>query len=164
MSYLVWFTEVLAGFIEDQYEGIKFLFFPSLLIVYCTIYSFTEKSGLGGNTYDMYSGDGLNLGQDIGWPFWGISWFYSVSQGLGSVTTSSPKIFSSHHSPVIPEFDAIWSEIQHHKSNHKPIQMFSVPYFLCLAHRPELYEFTTYSWMPELSLLFIYLMWLCFTV
>jgi len=34
--------------------------------MHCTIYSYTEKSGLGGNTCGMYSGDGLNLGQDIG--------------------------------------------------------------------------------------------------
>ena len=61
MSYLVWFTEVLTGFIEDRLEGII-----SPLTVYCTICCYTEKIGLGGNTSGMYSGDGLNLGQDIG--------------------------------------------------------------------------------------------------
>jgi len=55
----------------------------------------------------MYSGYSLNLGQDIDLPFLGISWFSVVSQGLSWVTTASPRIFSSHHSPVIPEFDAI---------------------------------------------------------
>lgn len=42
------------------------VFFPTHVTVLHTIYSYTEKSGLDGNTSGMYSGDGLNFGQNIG--------------------------------------------------------------------------------------------------
>jgi hypothetical protein len=38
-------------------------FLPSHCVLLCTIYSYTEKSGL--LVVIIYSGDGLNLGQDI---------------------------------------------------------------------------------------------------